>query len=203
MKILRCCRADGTSRNGFIWPELGPVEDPYWNPEPKCGGGLHGWARGEGNDAVWAHRDNDLWLVIEVAKEDLVYLDRKVKFRKGVVEYRGDVRTATDLILLAHPGAACNRATLTGGDWATLTGGYGATLTGGNRATLTGGDYATLTGGDGATLTGGYRATLTGGDGATLIFRTPVGVKVGVVGQNGLLPGKPYTAQDLPIFQPL
>lgn len=47
--VLRVCDVDGKSHGGFQWPESGPVAAPDWNPEPRCGGGLHGWLWGEGD----------------------------------------------------------------------------------------------------------------------------------------------------------
>ena len=46
--ILRTCNADMTSYGEFVWPELGYVEAPDWEPTETCGNGLHGFLWGEG-----------------------------------------------------------------------------------------------------------------------------------------------------------
>ena len=208
--VLRACKFNMNSYNGFVWPKKGRVEAPDWNPEPVCGGGLHGLLWGEGDASLI---EGCIWQVVRVLTADIVDLGGKVKFPAGVVIYTGTREGATQLIYNRAPNGTVVHylsitggdratltggymATLTGGDGATLTGGYGATLTGGNDATLTGGDGATLTGGYMATLTGGYMATLTGGDGATLTWRVFDGQRFRLytvyVGENGILPGVPY-----------
>jgi hypothetical protein len=192
--VLRVCKPDLTSHNGFKWPQSGPVSAPDWDPSPKCGGGLHGWAMGEGDASSqdYSSDPNAKYLVVRVRTTEIVALGGKVKFPRGTVVYCGDAPGAAAKILRKHPRAAChwamvtggNYATVTGGNWAkvtgghsakvtggdgaTVTGGYGAMVTGGNYATVTGGNYATVTGGVGATVKGGNRATVTGGDGATV-----------------------------------
>src|SRR5574337_1960475 len=48
--ILRTCRADSSSKNGFVWPEVGQIaKAPDWNSTPDCGNGLHGWLFGQGD----------------------------------------------------------------------------------------------------------------------------------------------------------
>ena len=175
--ILRTCKSDMTSHNGFVWPESGPVECPNWNPEPVCGGGLHGWLWGEGNGVLGNWSKNAKWLVVRVLASDVVDLDGKVKFPRGEVVYCGPRFDAT-AYLAANGGAGKavigialtggHGSTLTGGDDSALTGGHGSTLTGGHGSTLTGGDGSTLTGGHGSTLTGGDDSALTGGDDSTL-----------------------------------
>lgn len=134
--VLRTVAANRHSYNAFLWPELGPVEAPDWDPVPECGGGLHGALRGEGHGDLFCWAADALWQVVEVDAASVVDLNGKVKFPRGVVLYTGDRLTATSMIVERHPGVAVIGATLTGG--------YGATLTGGGEATLTGGDGATL-----------------------------------------------------------
>jgi len=68
--ILRRCNADGSSKNGFVYPKSGPVECPDWNSEAVCGGGLHGWPWGWclGEGADYSIID-DAWLVIAAKPE--------------------------------------------------------------------------------------------------------------------------------------
>ena len=186
-----------TSRNGFRYPRPGEdighgpgvVVAPDWDSTPERGHGLHGWLGGAGDPSIASCVDararDTVWLIIEVPEKDVVELDGKVKFPRGVVLHAG-CRDFIHSTLVESKQCANNanfvtltggyRSTLTGGDGSTLTGGYRSTLTGGDGSTLTGGDCSTLTGGDGSTLTGGddstltggYRSTLTGGDCSTL-----------------------------------
>jgi hypothetical protein len=175
--MLRTCDKDMRAYNGFVWPESGPVSAPDWNPEPVCGGGLHGLLMGIG-DISHLSRDSDAkWFVVEVDSGSVVDLDGKVKVPSGNVVYCGDrdgavsflVQNGGDVTKIPFTHQRCgDYSTLTGGYDSTLTGGNGSTLTGGNGSTLTGGNYSTLTGGNGSTLTGGHGSTLTGGYGSTL-----------------------------------
>lgn len=47
--VLRCCRSDMSSKNGFVWPALGEAAiAPDWINNNECGNGLHGWLYGAG-----------------------------------------------------------------------------------------------------------------------------------------------------------
>jgi hypothetical protein len=191
--MLRTCDKDMRAYNGFVWPENGPVSAPDWNPEPVCGGGLHGLLMGIGDISCLSRGSNAKWLVVAVDSGSVVDLDGKVKVPSGNVVYCGDrdgavsflVQNGGDVTKIPFTYQRCgygstltggdcstltggDYSTLTGGDWSTLTGGYGSTLTGGYWSTLTGGNGSTLTGGNGSTLTGGDYSTLTGGDYSTL-----------------------------------
>jgi hypothetical protein len=175
--MLRTCDKNMRAYNGFVWPESGPVSAPDWNPEPVCGGGLHGLLMGIG-DISHLSRDSDAkWFVVAVDSGSVVDLDDKVKVPSGNVVYCGDrdgavsflVQNGGDVTKIPFTYQRCGyRSTLTGGNVSTLTGGDCSTLTGGDRSTLTGGNDSTLTGGDCSTLTGGDYSTLTGGDYSTL-----------------------------------
>jgi hypothetical protein len=175
--VLRTCRKDMRAYNGFVWPESGPVSAPDWNPEPVCGGGLHGLLMGIGDISYLSWDSNAKWFVVAVDSGSVVDLDDKVKVPSGNVVYCGDrdgavsflVQNGGDVTKIPFTYQRCgNDSTLTGGDYSTLIGGHRSTLTGGNYSTLTGGDCSTLTGGNCSTLTGGNRSTLTGGDYSTL-----------------------------------
>ena len=167
---LKTVSADMTAHGGFLWPEKGAVVCEDWNPEPKCGGGLHSFLWGQGGSLL-STDESAKWLVLEI--EDYVDLHAehnfKIKSPKAYVVFCGKKDEAIQY-LLDHgaqdkPVYGCRKMS---GDWSTLTGGYGSTLTGGYGSTLTGGDGSTLTGGNGSTLTGGNGSTLTGGNGSTL-----------------------------------
>jgi hypothetical protein len=83
--VLRTAAADGSSYNGFRWPESGPVEAPDWSPVAECGQGLHGWLWGHGDWSLKCKDDDARWIVVEVVKADVIDLDGKVKFPRGVV----------------------------------------------------------------------------------------------------------------------
>jgi hypothetical protein len=103
----------------FTWPTSGEAVCPDWDPKPECGNGLHGfypdrlpknvvkcltdlWTKERlTNDVRWrkdqerrySHVDwagGFVWLVLEVAEEDVVPLDedkswQKVKFPRCTV----------------------------------------------------------------------------------------------------------------------
>ena len=166
--ILRTCAADGTSHSGFKWPTKGPVSCDDWNPEPKCGNGLHGFLAGEGDGSL-ANWDLDaIWQVIEVPVASIVKIDSsKVKFPSGVVVYSGSRDVATKMISDVYPGKAVIGGTATAGNRGTATAGDSGTATAGDRGTATAGDSGTATAGNRGTATAGNRGTATAGDSGT------------------------------------
>ena len=219
--MLRTCAADMTARGGFRWPEWGLVTAPDWNPEPVCGGGLHGLLDGCGDALLLCWDADARWLVVEV-DEWVAIDDAKVKAPAGRVVFCGAKSSAVALGVERYGwdvgrcvGASVqvadeahgtgghrstitggNRSTITGGDRSTITGGYGSTITGGNRSTITGGDGSTITGGYGSTITGGDGSTITGGYRSTLTMRWWDGKRYRVatfyVGEDGIEAGVPY-----------
>jgi hypothetical protein len=87
--ILRKCKKDGGSSNGFFYGQVGAtVTAPVWDPTPECGHGLHGLKQGNGD---WLLLEGDDWLVIESNKKNVVDIDDcKCKFRTGKILYRGE-----------------------------------------------------------------------------------------------------------------
>ena len=88
--ILRTSNRNRRSHGGFRWPESGHVEAPDWDPEPVCGGGLHGLANGRGNPGYLDTRKSAIWQVVAVEDDLIVDLGDKVKFPQGEVTYSGD-----------------------------------------------------------------------------------------------------------------
>jgi hypothetical protein len=174
--ILRTCRADGTSYNNFQWPASGPVEAPDFDPEPHCGGGLHGLLWGEGKVGLLDLSPGAQWKVFRAHVSDVVQLTDKCKARRGVVEYSGD-REGAIKYLYEHgaSGKAVVFGTSTSGDGGTSTSGYcGISTSGycgistsGDCGISTSGDHGTSTSGDGGTSTSGNHGTSTSGDGGT------------------------------------
>jgi hypothetical protein len=140
--VLRACTSDLRSHGGFQWPASGSVECVDWNPEPECGGGLHGWLWGEGSGdahggAVAPWRSEAKWLVVELETSAIVHLDGKVKFPRGVVVFCGDRIGATEY-LRTHGGAG---KAIIGG---TVSAGYAGTATAGYAGTATAGEGGTI-----------------------------------------------------------
>ena len=180
--ILKCINADGTSYNGFQWPESGSVMAPDWNDRPECGGGLHGWpwglAMGDGREPDY--RDSR-WLVLAALPRDVVDISGKCKSRLvevicNEVGHRGYINALAKIL----PGqlswviqAASGVASATGGRGvASATGGSGvASATGGRGAASATGERgaASATGESGAASATGGRgaASATGWSGAT------------------------------------
>jgi hypothetical protein len=187
--MLRTCKADGTSRNSFVWPTEGYVEAPDWDPRPVCGGGLHGLAWGEGQSGLLDWSDDARWQVVGyIAAESVVVTEGgggKIKIPRGWVMPQDGTRfgATSEVIRLGARGAV-----------------HGATVSGGDRAAVSGGDWATVSGGDRATVSGGYGATVTGGDRAELCIRYWDGKRlrtaIGYVGENGIEPNVPYRCDD-------
>ena len=187
--ILRTCKSDGTSRNGFVWPESGPVTCPDWKPTAECGNGLHGALWGEGNGNLFNWHLSARWLVVKVKASDVIDLAGKVKFPAGVVVYCGD-RLGATTYLAANGGEG--RAVIGG----TATAGYMGTATAGYMGTATAGDGGTATAGYMGTATAGYSGTATAGYSGTVQLRWWDGnryrITVGYIGEDGLQSGVAY-----------
>ncbi len=197
-----------TSHLGFVWPRSGRVECPDWDPTPKCGHGLHGLLRGEGNGNLVCWDSGAIWVAAWIDAGLAIDLTGKVKFPWAEVALVGSRLEVTAFLVANGCSGAVVGSTLTGGYGSTLTGGYGSTLTGGDGSTLTGGGRSALTGGYRSTLTGGYGSTLTGGDGSTLTggYETTLTFRYWArsryrtasfeVGGNGLKPDTAYRCDD-------
>ena len=184
--VLRVCRPNYTSLDGFTWPaEIGAeVSAPDWEKTNECGNGLHGWLYGQGDHSgvpYWQEADAK-WLVLEVPSAEIIKLDGKCKFPRAVVRFIGTKPDAADYIAANEPRAAnvaiigaCKTVgdketvlvgplgTATAGYRGTATAGESATATAGNYGTATAGNYATATAGNYGTATAGYRGTATAG----------------------------------------
>ena len=163
LMLRTCTREDDgrlTAHGGFVWPALGPVECPDWNPIAECGNGLHGFLRGCGDAGLANWTDKAAWLVVEIEVSDIVNLEGKVKVPRGRVLFSGDRLQALELMArLGHLDEGHMGGTATAGDGGTATAGYRGTATAGYRGTATAGDHGTAT--------AGYRGTATAGDGGT------------------------------------
>jgi len=160
--ILRTCNADMTSHGGFKWPRSGHVAAPDWNPAPECGGGLHGFLRGEGNGDLADWSSDAVWLVAEV--ETYVDLKGKVKFPAANVIFAGSRLESAAIVKARYPDAAVIGANVAVEHNRVAVVGYQGTATAGNGGTATAGDYGTATAGDWGTATAGYEGTATAGN---------------------------------------
>ena len=205
--VLRCCRSDFTSRNGFVWPsEVGAVVvAPDWEPTEECGNGLHGWLYGHGDITCvtyWEEADSK-WLVLEV--DDVIELDGKCKFERAVVRFAGGKSDAAAFLLQHEPRATAEKViglTVSVGALGTATVGDGGTATVGAYGTATVGYKGTATVGDGGTATVGDGGTATGGEYAELRIRwydceaCRYRTEIAYVGENGIKPNVAYRLND-------
>ena len=174
--VLRCCRHDFTSRDGFQWKKKGTVTAPDWEHRPYCGNGLHGWKHGEGDHSVWEHYESDVWMVLAVKTKSIVELDGKVKFPTCRVLFTGKREVATALIKEHYPAARVI---------------YG-TATAGENGTATAGNYGTATAGYNGTATAGYNGTATAGENGIIQIKLydhaarRHRIVIGYIGENGL-----------------
>ena len=204
---LRTVKADYTSHSGFQWPrEVGAVvEAPDWNPEPACGGGLHGLPWGQGNLGLLSSAGDAVWLV--VAADHAVRIDNdKSKFPRCTIVYVGTRDGACAYLLERAPRdvavpyvhvTAGYEGTATAGVGGTATAGYGGTATAGYGGTATAGGGGTATAGDRGTATAGYGGTATAGYGGTLVIAYSDKTRrrrmcVGYVGEDGIMPSTAY-----------
>ena len=100
---VRTSKPDGSSysekSNGFKWPKTGIVECPDWNPEPVCGGGLHGLLDGDGDYPVLSMDNDALWQIVKVIRKDCVEIDHKVKFPRCEVLWTGNMPGAMAILI--------------------------------------------------------------------------------------------------------
>ena len=189
--ILRNCRPDGTSQNGFKWnTEIGAVNTcPDWIDNNECGNGLHGWLDGIGDSTVSSYNSSPLWLVAEV--EAVNDCGGKVKFqsctvvftgtmsecskylydqgiRGPIIGLTGDYSEGGDLSVLSAVGkrmqSSGNFSTQKAGDESTQKAGFNSTQTAGNESTQKAGYKSTQTAGSSSTQTAGDNSTQTAGN---------------------------------------
>lgn len=177
--VLRTCREDMTSRNGFKWPDVGGVaEAPDWIENNECGNGLHGWLYGQGDYSTSDYLDESAkWLVVEVEESSIIMFGGKCKFPRGVVRFVGDKKDATDYLVDNEPRAAGVAV-------------IGATVVVGDRESAVTGYSGTATAGALGTATAGYSGTIAirYWDNKAERYR----LKVGDIGENGLEPNTAY-----------
>jgi len=196
--ILRSCKSDMSSYNGFIWPISGYVEAKDFNPVKECGQGLHGFLKGEGDGSLASFEVDSKWLVCEVDENLIIELNGKVKFKHCEVIFCGCQKDASQIMLQLYPGCKVIGGTATAGNRGTATAGYSGTATAGDSGTATAGDSGTATAGNSGTATAGYSGTATAGDSGILIIEWYDSInccykkKAALVGENGIKPNVKY-----------
>ena len=158
--VLRCCAADMSSKNGFIWPGVGGIATALdWSDNGTCGNGLHGWLYGAGDHTTsdYAHRPDAKWLVVQVQESDVRMLGGKCKFQSGKVVFVGQRHEAAGYIAKNEPrDVAIIGRILSVGDKESATVGALGSATAGDSGTATAGDSGTATAGNYGTATAGY-----------------------------------------------
>jgi hypothetical protein len=175
--VIRSSDRDGKSYGGFQWPKSGPVEAPDWSPVAECGNGLHGLRDGIGEWSLCRLSDpSAVWQVVEVDDSEIVAIDGKVKFPRGVVAYSGSLAGAMKIInetrlkVLFDSADVITRAT--SGNWspaatsgnaapAATSGNWSPAATSGNAAPAATSGYespAATSGNESPAATSGYRA---------------------------------------------
>ena len=146
--ILRTCDTQGKSHGGFQWPKSGRVEAPDWEPTKKCGNGLHGFVRGEGDGSLTSFDPDAIWIAAWVDEALIIYLDGKGKFPWAEVAVYGTREEAIRFLRENGCTGAIVGGTATAGDRGTATAGYRGTATAGEWGTATAGEWGTATAGD-------------------------------------------------------
>ena len=148
--VLRVCRSDMTSYNGFIWPETGYVEAPDWDAKEECRNGLFGWfeAQGYANSSSYLNEPDAKYLVLEVETDSIIHihLQGKCKFPRAKVCFVGNREEAlayieehcphlqhSPLLFASRKANDCEIATA--GDYGTAVAGKGGTAVSGFHGT--------------------------------------------------------------------
>ena len=181
--VLRTCRSNLTSRDGFQWADVGGTtvaED--WIKNTDCGNGLHGWLFGAGDHNCSDYLAEDSkWMVLEVDLESIVMLGDKCKFPSAKTVFVGDKKTATDYLIANEP--RCKNVAVIG---ASITVGDSEAVIVSGLGTATAGDYGTATAGGSGEIRIRYY------DSKADRFRTVIGY----IGENGLKANTAYKLDD-------
>lgn len=96
--VLRTCTKDYAAHGGFVYPALGPVSCPDFKPTKACGNGLHGLLNGLGNPDLLDWSADGRGQVLEVIKSEIIDLDGKVKFPRGIVLFTSEPGDALSIV---------------------------------------------------------------------------------------------------------
>ncbi len=209
--VLRNCRSDMSSYDGFVWPTSGHVSCPDWEENQSCGNGLHGFLWGTGDASLLYTQEDCRWLIVEVDEEKIVNLGGKVKFPEGNVikTYKSRDKAIKKMIKLgANPNTIMfgvvnsgNYGTSNSGDWGTSNSGDYGTSNSGYSGTSISGDYGKSISGDCGTSTSGSGGKVKTGNGGVVIlgyYDTDLEQRSAIVGKvpSELKPNTWYTIKD-------
>ena len=190
--MLKTVNEDMTAYHDFKWPKRGKVEAPDWDPEPICGGGLHGLLDGEGDGTLLNWSSKAKWLVVKIDQDEAIEIAGKVKVPRGSVVHCGNQVSATQYLQKRGLTGAIVGAMVVRGDRGTATAGYSGTATAGYSGTATAGDSGTAT--------AGYSGIATAGGGGTISLKWWDGrrsrIEVFYVGEEGIRLNTPYRCID-------
>lgn len=152
--VLRVCRSDMTSYNGFIWPETGYVEAPDWDAKEECRNGLFGWfeAQGYANSSSYLNEPDARYLVLEVETDSIIHLQGKCKFPRAKVCFVGNREEALAYIEEHYPHLQHSPLLF-------------ASRKANDCEIATAGDYGTAVAGKGGTAVSRYKGTSVAGQG--------------------------------------
>lgn len=200
--VLLTCDGNMVSSNGVRWPKSGYVSAPDWDPEPVCGGGLHGLLRGEGDHDLLDMRHDANWLVCSVDPVRIVNLNGKVKFPECEVVHVGDIKSAANYIhsSLGYPrnyNPAVGGRADSGGSGRSVAGAFGYAKVGdfgeaivGDYGQADAADWGRAVAGVGGSVKAGYEGVIS----LSYWDYTPdrIRIAVGYIGEQGLEPGVWY-----------
>jgi hypothetical protein len=168
--ILRTCNPDMTSYDGFQWPIEGPVVATDWDPEPICGGGLHGLLKGCGDSYHLSLSPDAKWVVFSAYEDEVVDLKGKVKVPRGEVVLCGTQEETTSFLAKEYPGSPIVEVAVAVACEQIATSGYRGIAVAGNFGEATVGSYGTAVSGPfgravaeymGTAITGNYGEAIT------------------------------------------
>ncbi len=162
--VLRSCKSDFTSRNGFKWPALGKVECPDFDTAEECGPGLYGFLNGCGEGSLASWEPDAQWLLVAVPSDTVIDLGDKVKFPRGEVISSSQNRSAV-IAELERLNPEVKHMPVIGASRESML--NGAHVSTGDRGSSTSGDGGTSISGHCGTSTSGYKGTSTSGCGGT------------------------------------
>jgi hypothetical protein len=210
--LLKTVNQDGTSYDGFQWPESGPVGPAHWSRNATCeSGGLFGWPWGAGiGDGKDAHA-SDRWIVFRARPENVIDVCGKAKAVPGEdgalpeVIYSGNMADAISVVNRGWMRWVFSRAegqAAASGEsgQAAASGWSGQAAASGlsGQAAASGWRGQAAASGEGGVAVSRYRA-LAGPEGAFIISwynGEHHRHAVGIVGQDGIEPGVWYEVRD-------
>ena len=172
--VLRNCREDMTSHDGFVWPKSGYISCPDWSEEKKRKGGLHGFLWGVGDTSLLYPFNNCQWLIVEVDEDKIIDLRNNVKFSEGNVVFCTQSRDKAIEKMIeygANPNTIMYGTSTSGNNGTSISGDHGISIssdygnsTSGNHGNSTSGNHGISNSGDHGKSISGNHGKSTSGD---------------------------------------